>query len=186
MSIVFNLLIIVFVIISVWRDAKRATIKVVFRYFTIQSNVLCAVSSAVMILARIAGKVGYFAYGLKYMGTVAVMVTFLTVVLFLGPTQKNFDVLLSGPELHLHLTVPLLALVSYIAWDRIHMPFGCVILGVLPVILYGMLYLKKVIFTEGDGRWDDVYGFNAGGRWVISFAAMLAATFVLSAVMIRL
>ncbi len=186
MSIVFNLLIIILVIISIWRDTKKAPLKVLFRYFTIQSNALCAISSAVVLFGRISGKMGYFAYGLKYMGTVAVMVTFLTVVLFLGPTQKNYDVLLTGPELHLHLTVPLLALVSYLVRDKMYMPFGCVILGVLPVILYGILYLKKVVFTEGDDRWEDFYGFNAGGRWAISFTAMLVATFILSSVMIIL
>ncbi len=63
------------------------------------------------------------------------------------------------------------------------MPVACVLLGVLPVVLYGFLYLKKIVFFNEENSWEDFYGFNAGGRWLISFIAMVVATFVLSFVL---
>ncbi len=184
LSIIVNAIIIILVIASVWADVKKSGFRFVFKFFTIQSNVFCAVTALMVIISRLTGGAGFLTSVLKYVGTTSVMVTFLTVFLFLGPTQKNWGVLLSGPELHLHLIVPLLALLSYLLWDKVHMPVSYAFFGVLPVILYGILYLKKVVFTSGDAQWDDFYGFNAGGHWIISFAAMLFATTVLSVVLV--
>ena len=161
-------------------DVKKAGWKSVFRFFTVLSNVLCAIMALLVVICRVQGYLNPYVFVGKYVGTVAVMVTFLTVMLFLGPTQKNYKVLLSGPELHLHFTVPLISLVSFLLWDKTEMPATCIFLGVLPVLLYGILYLKKVVFSEGENKWDDFYGFNLGGRWKISFTAMVVATFILS------
>ena len=60
------------------------------------------------------------------------------------------------------------------------MGFGFAMLGVLPVVLYGTLYLCKVVFAPEEMRWPDFYGFNAGGRWKISFFAMLIAAVLIS------
>ena len=30
-----------------------------------------------------------------------------------------------------------------------------------------------VLYAPEDKRWDDFYGFNRGGRWPVSFAAMI-------------
>ena len=54
------------------------------------------------------------------------------------------------------------------------------LLGVLPVLLYGSLYLYKVIYAPQGKRWDDFYGFNKNGKWPVSFAAMLAGAFAVS------
>ena len=43
----------------------------------------------------------------------------------------------------------------------------------LPVVLYGPLYLYKIVYAPPQERWDDFYGFNKGGKWPIAFAAML-------------
>ena len=46
----------------------------------------------------------------------------------------------------------------------------------LPVLLYGLLYLRRVVFQQ---RWEDFYGFNRGGKWPLSFAAMLLGAVLL-------
>ncbi len=88
-----------------------------------------------------------------------------------------------GADLWLHLLCPALALVSYLAWDQTAMPFACVFLGVLPVLLYGALYLWKTILERPERRWNDFYGFNRKGKWRVSFAVMAAAAFAISAVL---
>ena len=51
--------------------------------------------------------------------------------------------------------------------------------GMLPVLLYGPLYLYKILFAPPEKRWDDFYGFNKQGKWPVAFAAMVAGTFAI-------
>ena len=50
-------------------------------------------------------------------------------------------------------------------------------LGIIPVILYGFLYLCKVIIRK---QWEDFYGYNKTGKWPISMAAMFVGSFVVT------
>ena len=52
--------------------------------------------------------------------------------------------------------------------------------GMLPVILYGTLYLNRVVTVK---RWEDFYGFNKNGKWQISFSAMVAGSFLLCVIL---
>jgi len=145
-----------------------------FRFFTVQSNVFCAVASLLMALAPEAG----WAWTLKYVGTAAVTVTMLTVFVFLGPTQ-GYKKLLSGADFFLHLLTPLLAIFSFCVYEKRPMSFGTAMLGMLPVLLYGTLYLYKVIHAPEGKRWEDFYGFNKGGKWPIAFTLMLLGCFMI-------
>ena len=115
-----------------WRTA--------FRFFTCQSNVFCAFTALFMCLLPGANWV----WVLKYIGTAAVTVTLLTVFLFLGPSTGNLKALLTGNGLFMHLITPLLAIVSFSVFEKRGMSFSIALLGMLPVILYGFLYLYKV------------------------------------------
>ena len=112
---------------------------------------------------------------LKYLGTASVTVTFLTVMVFLGPTM-GYKSQLEGWSFYLHVIGPLLAIISFCFLERIW-PLSCVValLGLLPVLLYGILYLYKVVITK---QWEDFYGFNKNGKWKISFSAMVIGTFL--------
>ena len=59
------------------------------------------------------------------------------------------------------------------------MSFGVSLFGLLPVLLYGPLYLYKTVYAPEDKRWDDFYAFNKTGKWPISFAAMFTGTFLI-------
>ena len=37
------------------------------------------------------------------------------------------------------------------------------------------LYINRVLFAPEGRRWEDFYGFNKGGKWPLSLAAMLAS-----------
>ena len=148
-----------------------------FRYFTVLSNVLCAMSALVMAISQVSGSVSPGVVMVKYLGTVSVTVTLLTVLFFLGPTM-GYKVLLSGRDLYLHLIGPLLAIVSFCFLEKSGLSFRKALLGLLPIILYGSVYLYKVVFSPEDKRWEDFYGFNKGGKWPAAFAAMMLGTLI--------
>ena len=147
-----------------------------FRYFTVLSNALCAISALMMALGQIRGDVSRPVFLIKYLGTVSVTVTFVTVLLFLAPFQGGLVQWLRGDFFYVHLVGPLLAILSFCLLERQGMTLGTAMLGILPVLLYGAVYLYKVMFAPEEKRWEDFYGFNQEGKWPISLAAMLAGT----------
>ena len=155
--------------------------KFALRFFTTLSNILCAVACLLMSVTMNAGKVPEWIWMLKYIGTAAVTVTMLTVLFFLAPSfgKGALKVLLSGTDLFMHLVTPLMALVSFCVFERRGMTFCQSLWGMLPVLLYGPVYLYKILFALPEKRWDDFYGFNKQGKWPIAFAGMVLGTFLI-------
>ena len=148
--------------------------KFALRFFTTLSNILCAAACLLTALAMNAGGVPEWIWTLKYIGTAAVTVTMLTVLLFLAPSfgKGALKVLLSGTDLFMHLITPLLAQVSFCVFERRGMTFCESLWGLLPVLLYGPLYLYKILFAPPEKRWDDFYGFNKHGTFAICMGIM--------------
>ena len=176
LRILCNIFIAVMVVGAVLAHGRKSPLPKVLRYFTAQSNVLYAFACLCTAIMFLGGYSWYPVLVFKFVGTVALMVTMLTVFIFLGP-QFGYKVLLTGPDLWLHLVCPVLALASWFGWERCSIPPATALLGVLPVLLYGTLYLRKVVFL---GAWEDFYGFNRGGRWRVSFLVMGLTTTLLS------
>lgn len=189
MDLILNLLIFLITLLLVilfgrkeakWMPERWRT---AFRFFTCQSNVLCASSCLLSALFLLGGEIPQWAWLLKYAGTAAVTVTMLTVFLFLAPSiGKGWaEKLLIGrvSDLFMHLLTPLLALVSFCIFELRGMTFLQSLIGLLPVVLYGILYLYKVLYAPEEKRWDDFYGFNRNGKWKISIIAMLAGNFLI-------
>ena len=147
------------------------------KFFTVLSNIFCAAAALLMCLFPRSHTV----WVLKYVGTAAVMVTMLTVFLFLAPSlgKGGLAQLLQGSDLFMHLLTPLMALFSFCVLERRGLDFGTALLGILSVALYGPWYLYRIRFAPEDRRMEDFYGFNRNGNWAVSFAAMLAGTFLL-------
>ena len=143
---------------------------------------LCAVSALLVAVFRLAGSLPGWVWMLKYTGTAAVTVTMLTVFLFLAPSVGKdwVKVLLKGGNnTFMHLLTPLMALYSFCVLEKQGMSFLQCLAGMLPVLLYGPLYLYKILFALPEKRWDDFYGFNRGGKWPLAFAAMVTGTFLI-------
>ena len=156
--------------------------KFALRFFTTLSNILCAAASLLTALALSSeGTIPRWIWTLKYIGTAAVTVTMLTVFLFLAPSigKDWVKYLLTGSDIFMHLLTPLLALFTFCVFERQGMTFCESLWGLLPVLLYGPLYLYKILFAPPEERWDDFYGFNKQGKWPIAFAAMVAGTFAI-------
>ena len=156
---------------------------VCFRYFTIDSNVFCALCCLPLLFFGGKGlltgdyQIPQWALLLKFVGTAAVTVTMVTVLVFLGPLQ-GFGPMFAGKNLYLHLICPLLALLSLCLMEGgapITLPES--LWGLLPTLVYGVVYAILVLKTK---QWPDFYGFNRGGMWYVSFPAMTVGAFGLS------
>lgn len=157
-----------------------------FHYFTVDSNILAAAVSLLLLIWQIAGlKSGKeppaWVMTLKAIGAVAVGVTFFTVVLFLGP-MMGYGAMFAGANLFMHLVSPLLSMLSFILLERKpKLRFRTTFLCVLPTLIYGAVYFYEVIIVgPWKGGWFDFYGFNMGGMWFVSAPLMLVATWLLS------
>lgn len=144
-----------------------------FRFFTEQSNALCGAAAVCMVIAPNT----QWAWTLKYIGTAAVTVTLLTVFLFLAPSMGSLKPLITGNGFFMHLITPLLAIVSFCFFERRGMTFGTALLGMIPVVIYGIWYLYKTVYAPEGKRWEDFYGYNKNGKWPIAFATMMVGAF---------
>ncbi|MBQ6564215.1 MAG: hypothetical protein IJL88_09900 [Clostridia bacterium] len=181
--IILNLAIFLITAVCIWLYSRRSPMHLVLRYFTTLSNILCAVSSLLVAIFRLAGNVPQAVLLLKYAGTVSVTVTFLTCMFFLGPFVCGYKVLLTGCELFMHMICPLLALFTFFAWDKPAVPFSSVLIGMLPMVLYAFLYLNRVVLCPEEKRWPDFYAFNREGKWPLSFFFMVLGVFLISTVL---
>ena len=179
-SVILNTLLVVINIVCTVFALTKLKPNILFRYFTVLSNLFCAVAAACVALAWTRGALPIWIVLLKYVGTVAVSVTLLTVFLFLAPVSGEWKKLLSGADLFWHLLCPLIAIVSFCFFEHPRFGFGWVFLGVLPVLLYGAFYLYRVIFAPEAKRMEDFYGFNKNGKWYLSVIMMSLGAFALS------
>ena len=151
-----------------------------FRYFTCLSNIFCAAASLLMGIGEMTGRVNYAIRMLKYLGTVSVTLTLLTVLLFLGPRlEGGYKPLLTGSNFYMHLSGPLLAIVSFCFLERGEMSVPEAMLGLLPVLLYGILYLYKTRFAPEEKCWEDFYTFNRGRNWPVTYVLIIAGTVII-------
>ena len=165
---------------AVIRRTEEGKLPETFRYFPVLSNLFCAFTALILLICEFCGVLPAWAATLKYMGTVAVTLTFLVVLLFLWPSFGSIQGLWDGPELFLHFVTPLLAVLSFLFYEKQGLSAWIIPLGLLPVLLYGWLYLDRVVVTK---TWRDMYGFNKNGKWPLSILLMLLMTFAVSVIL---
>ena len=199
LSVICALLIIIFTVWSVTdmflhvgSGNMQVSRAVVFRYFTVDSNILSAVSVLALLIWRLtgsgrkrpAGEVPAALTALRFMGAVSVTVTLMTVLCFLG-LLYGYASMFAGWNFYLHLAGPLLSIAAFVWFDPgKSLPGKMVWTSLIPTALYGAVYLYLVVVVGADnGGWPDFYGFNIGGRWMISLAAMLLATLLIGIVL---
>lgn len=150
------------------------------RYFTVLSNLLCGLAALIHLLALLRGSVPAWVRRLSFAGTVAVGVTLLVVLIFLGPLY-GYPELLRGANLWFHLVIPVLAILDHILLEPGERPgFRDTFMAMLPTLLYGLGYLTNIL-VNGVGEWPDTndwYAFTAWGLpvGICIFAAILLLT----------
>ena len=164
----------------------------VFRYFTLDSNFLMMVAALIAAVAElmvVTGRIDAlprWAAILTFSATVAVTLTMLVTVCFLGPTaQKGFWSMFQGPNLYFHLIVPLASILVLIACERsFALTFREALWGLAPTVLYAVYYAVNVFTHAENGIVNpayDWYGFVTHGiRFAfVPLLALPAATFVI-------
>lgn len=186
-----NLAIIVFTVYSVlgfFVAGGDGNMKVVgvtaFRYFTVDSNILAAVSSLVVIICAVREYRGLKTPGwvriFNLAATVSVMLTLLTVVCFLGPFVYGYPLMFEGTSLYMHLVTPLIKLASFVWLESINAPRmkrRYMIFGIAPMLAYGAVYCGMVVLAR---QWEDFYSFNQNGLFPLSVVIMVTATAAIS------
>lgn len=93
----------------------------IFRYYTVESNVLAALVSLAYLVCFFVGRgqVPRAIARLRYYATCCLTVTFLVVVTVLAPLLHTFwSLLLNGSMLYQHLLCPVLSIVSLTVFER--------------------------------------------------------------------
>lgn len=157
-----------------------------FEYFTVDSNILAAVAAFIMLVFNVLGFINGSAIPawvmhIKFIGSVAVGLTFFVVMLLLAP-YAGYRHMLEGCSLFTHLIVPVLAMLSFICFDGGGiLPAYAIALALIPAAVYGAVYFRMVVIVgEDKGGWNDFYGFNKGGKWYLSVLVILLMTLVIA------
>lgn len=185
LSLVSNVLIIIGVVWSVafyfYHDdgsgnmlAKGAQC---FRFFTIDSNILVAISCAIYLYFNILRCMGkeiqtpLWVKVFRYVAVNSVAVTFFVVLFFLAPmvviTQGLSPWYLYEDNcIILHALAPMLAMLCVILFekeDRIEKKYTY--FSFTTVTIYGIIYFICVVFAK---VWPDFYSFTFDGRYYLS------------------
>lgn len=201
----FNLLI---VLSTVWAvqlyyitgpDALGSVGNASLKYFTTDSNILVALAALIMLLYNAARfikpevTIPKWVTVLKYVGSSAVALTLLTVVFFLGPCFavksgiNGYLLMFRGNTFALHLSTPLLAVISLIFFEKDNsLNKGDELLACLPSFIYSIVYFTMVVCL---GLWNDWYGFTFGGKSFmipVALISMYLATYAISHILRRL
>ena len=161
------------------------------KYYTVLSNLFSGLASALYVVSLLAsgGVPAPWVLTLKLAGAAVVMVTFLTVVVFLGPTM-GWEYMFKAGNLWLHLILPLAATADVCLFVPVGtLPLVATLAPVAFTAAYGVFYLGRVLLhgRERDGVVYDFYGFLKWGedKMALVVVIMLTLTWVL-AVLLRL
>lgn len=196
LSFIINCLIVIMVSISLYamytgwnfmgeKGAMEAMGNEMFRYFTIDSNILMGVCSLIMAIFEamvLTGRMNIlpeYVYIIKLMGTSAVMLTFLVTAFFLVPQFEKPIVLYYNSNLFFHAVVPVLALISFVFMENASLGFMSTVYGVLPTVIYAIYYVNGILKHLDNGEVDkhyDFYNFTGGKKEMTGIAAMVVIT----------
>lgn len=147
-------------------------------FYTVLSNLMAALSSALLLLF---GQTGWVA-ALRYLSICMLVMTFFVTTCVLIPQSGELKAMLfSGSCLYHHLLCPVLATLSYLLWER-HAGAAAIWLPVGVTLVYGSLMLCLNYRRRVDGPYPffKVYEQSAAAT-VLWFIALLAAVSLLSA-----
>jgi len=203
-SFILNLLIFILTISGVFmmlanikfmpgKDLLSSSSVVIFKYFTVDSNILIGLISLLMCYYEyklIKNKINFlpnYIYILKLIGTISVTITFLVTLFYLAPNIENgYYVLYKNSNLFFHLITPLLSIISFLFFERTNkIKIKHISLCLIPLILYGIFYITNILIHLENGKvlsQYDFYGFVKGGTntILITFLVMLIGCYILS------
>lgn len=155
------------------------------RYFTVLSNLLSCLVSALCVASLLGGAASLAPWllALRLTAASAVMLTFLVVIALLNPIYGWRSMYASG-NLWLHLVLPLLAALDCCLFQPVGtLPLWVTPCVMVPTALYAVWYLGCIrrYGAERDGVVYDFYGFLRWGedRIPVVTASMLGITWLI-------
>ena len=148
------------------------------KYFTVLSNLFNGAASLAYLISCLAtGAAPPELLTIKLVATAAVMLTFLTVILLLGPSL-GWRKMFSGGNLWMHLVLPLMATVDCVLYVPVGtLPFAWTFAAAIPCFLYGIWYLVTLA-RHGAKQGDKDYDFYGFLRWGWSRVPVLAVVMI--------
>lgn len=127
-------------------------------YYTVQSNIIILVISIIYLLFY--KRLNSTFYKIKYFATVGITITFLVFFTMLTPqllSTGDASYLLSVTNITLHLVSPLLAMISFIKYDKVKFKKYDYLLGtIMPLIYmfftYGNALLSNPTYVDFSGN----------------------------------
>lgn len=155
-----------------------------FCMFTVNSNILAAVASFIVIPYAIDGmrKKEYVLprWVILFMmtGTTAVALTFLVSLFILSPV-KGFVLIFTGSRFFLHGVCPILNILAFCMFVTSHkITLKQSLFALIPVTIYAIVYfVMVVVIPKEHGGWDDFYGFVTRVPIWVSATLILPFTF---------
>ena len=142
-----------------------------FRYYTILSNCMTLVSTALILPVGAAS----FAAALRYLSVCMMTMTFLVVVFVLVPMTKDVKgMLFHGTELFYHTVNPILTVLSYVLWEA-HSRAWLLPVGVTLVYGFLMMYLNHIGVADGPYPFLKVNDQSKGATaaWICALFALI-------------
>ncbi|MBQ9263428.1 MAG: hypothetical protein IJ189_04370 [Clostridia bacterium] len=133
------------------------------KYFTVLSNLLEGAASLLWGLCACREKHARLAARVKYIAAVSVGLTFVTVLVFLGPFF-GYGGMYTGSNFWFHLILPLAAMAEFMLLNDAPMTHRDNRLAVAPMLLYGIGYLANNLIN-GIGAWPHTNDFYAFLTW---------------------
>ncbi len=161
-----------------------------FCMFTVNSNILCAVSMAIIVPYCIDGLRKHNFHAPKWVmvlelaGVTSVTLTFLVSLFLLAPV-KGFWLIFSGSRFFLHGLCPVLAIIAFCFFmTEQELSFRNSLISVIPVFIYAVIYSVMVlVIGEENGGWEDFYGFFTYLNIWVPLTAILPLTLLISTVL---
>ncbi len=180
-------------------DALTAERMAMFKFFTIDSNILMGIISLIVAIQQkrvLSEKVKELHKGytvLALMGTVGVTLTMIVTVFYLAPTFENgWFVCFNNSNFFLHLINPLASILAFTMFEKsTKLKFKDTLWGLLPLCLYAIFYVSNAAVHSENGIVNpgyDFYGFFIFGlkSGFIVLPLIILITFGLSVCLYRL
>lgn len=170
-----------------------------FRFFTIDSNILMAITSLVFLIQQYKlmnnkiKEIDKKYYVLLLVATTSVALTFTIVLCYLGQlTPKGLLSMYTNKNFFFHGLIPLIAMINFIFFEKtnkINMKHNILVL--LPVLLYGIYYTINILIHIDNGVVSheyDWYYFLAGSlsNLFIVVPLIFALTYLLGFILYKL
>lgn len=186
-SFVANILVFLFVLVGtilmfvVHAKALASNTLEVAKYFTFQSNIFMGIVAfiygfyQVLIFKGKKKEIPSVLRVFNFVGVVALSITFTVVIIFLGPLY-GYPIMYNGANLFYHALAPLMAMINFMFLEKEgQIKFKETFFGVVPLFLYGIVYLSVVVALKAYGDLKiDFYGFGAQGPgWGLFYFVIL-------------